>query len=68
MELKFKVRLYHKVATALSPSLRSFLRKNVSAAEYEEVIDTLATLTEKMGAEERARVHVRVEEEEEEGE
>ena len=64
MEVKFKVCLYHKVATALSPSLRSFLRKTLSAQEYEEVIDTLATLTEKMGTEERARVRVRVEEEE----
>ena len=64
MEAKFKVRLYHKVATALSPSLRSFVRKTLSPQEYEEVIDTLVTLTEKMGAEERARVAVRVEEEE----
>lgn len=50
VDLKFKIHLYHKVATALSPSLRSFLRKTVSGQEYEEVITTLAQLTEKAGA------------------
>ncbi|KAJ8351984.1 hypothetical protein SKAU_G00234600 [Synaphobranchus kaupii] len=56
VELKFKIHLYHKVATALSPSLRSFLRKTLNAQEYEEVIDTLTALTETTGAEERGRV------------
>lgn len=45
MELKFQVHIYHKVATALAPSLRSFLRNTVTAVEYEEVVDTLATMT-----------------------
>ncbi|XP_037545221.1 uncharacterized protein LOC119421929 [Nematolebias whitei] len=55
VELKFKIHLYHKLATALSPSLRSFLRKTLSGQEYEEVINTLAALTETAGTEERAR-------------
>ena len=63
VELKFKIHLYHKVATALSPCLRSFLRKTLNPEEYEEVINTLAALTT-TGPEER----VRVREEEEEGE
>ena len=66
MELKFKIHHYHKVATALSPCLRSFLRKTVPPQEYAEVIDTLAELTQMTGQEERVRV--RQEEEEEEGE
>ncbi|KAL0965778.1 hypothetical protein UPYG_G00285610 [Umbra pygmaea] len=55
VEMKFKVHLYHKVATALSPSLRSFLRKTLSGQEYEEVISTLTALTEAAGTEERVR-------------
>ena len=65
VELKFKIHLYHKVATALSPSLKSFLRKSLSALEYEEVVNTLAALMA-TGPEEGVRV--RQEEEEEEGE
>ena len=61
------MQLYHKVATALSPSLRSFLRKTLNAEEYVEVIDTLAELTKTTGQQERVRVRVE-EEEEEEGE
>ncbi|XP_037533267.1 zinc finger protein 618-like [Nematolebias whitei] len=38
-----------------TPSLRSFLRKTLSGQEYEEVINTLAALTETAGTEERAR-------------
>lgn len=63
VELKFKIHLYHKVATALSPCLRSFLRKTLNTQEYEEVINTLAALMT-TGTEQR----VRVREEEEEGE
>ncbi|RXN36597.1 trace amine-associated receptor 13c-like protein [Labeo rohita] len=55
VEMKFKVHLYHKVATALSPSLRSFLRKTLNGQEYEEVINTLTALTETAGTEERVR-------------
>ncbi|CAM4695518.1 unnamed protein product [Leuciscus chuanchicus] len=49
VELKFKINLYHKIATALSPSLRCFLRKTLNAEEYEEVINTLAAITERVG-------------------
>lgn len=61
VELKFKIHLYHKVATALSPCLRSFVRETLNIQEYEEVINTLVAGT---GTEKR----VRVREEEEEGE
>lgn len=63
VEVKFKIHLYHKVATALSPCLRSFLRKTLNTQEYEEVINTLAALMT-TGTEQR----VRVREGEEEGE
>lgn len=56
MELKFKIHLYHKIATALSPSLRCFLRKTLNAEEYEEDINTLAAITERLGIEERTSV------------
>ncbi|KAJ8351797.1 hypothetical protein SKAU_G00232730 [Synaphobranchus kaupii] len=56
VELKFKIHLYHKIATALSPSLRCFLRKTLNAEEYEEVINTLAAITERAGTEESVRV------------
>ena len=62
MEMKFKVHLYHKVATALSPSLRGFLRKTLSEVELYKVIKTLVEMTEKAGA--VTRVTVRQEEEE----
>uniref|UniRef100_A0A3B3BG73 BED-type domain-containing protein n=1 Tax=Oryzias melastigma TaxID=30732 RepID=A0A3B3BG73_ORYME len=51
VEIKFKVHLYHKVATALSPSLRTFLKKTLNGEEYEEVISTLTTFTETTGKE-----------------
>ncbi|MED6237478.1 hypothetical protein ATANTOWER_025811, partial [Ataeniobius toweri] len=54
VELKFKIHQYHKLATAFSPSLRSFLRKTLPGQEYEEVINTLAALIE-TGTEERVR-------------
>ncbi|XP_019719169.1 zinc finger BED domain-containing protein 1-like isoform X2 [Hippocampus comes] len=50
VDSKFQIHLYHKVATALSPRLRTFLRKTVSAQEYEEVINTLAQLIQKSQA------------------
>ncbi|KAK7890891.1 hypothetical protein WMY93_022854 [Mugilogobius chulae] len=50
--------------TALSPSLRSFLRKTLSAQEYEEVINTLAAFMT-TGTEERVRDHADTAEEEE---
>ncbi|XP_077432230.1 zinc finger protein 618-like isoform X2 [Vanacampus margaritifer] len=50
VDLKFQIDLYHKMATALSPSLRSFLRRTVSAREYDEVIGTLAQLIDKSQA------------------
>lgn len=62
MELKFQIHLYYKVATALSPCLRGFLRKTLNIQEYEEVINTLAELMT-TGPEQGVRVH-----EEEEGE
>ncbi|XP_077382187.1 zinc finger protein 618-like [Festucalex cinctus] len=52
VDLKFHIDVYHKVATALSPSLRTFLRKTVSAQEYDEVVGTLARLIEKSRASE----------------
>ncbi|CAG6016164.1 unnamed protein product [Menidia menidia] len=55
VEMKFKVHLYHKVATALSPSLRSFLRKTLNGQEYEEVISTLTAFTETAETEKRVR-------------
>lgn len=58
VELKLKTHLHHQVATALSPHLRSFLRKTVDGQEYEEVVNTLAALTETAGTEQRGRVHV----------
>ncbi|MEQ2305462.1 hypothetical protein AMECASPLE_038138, partial [Ameca splendens] len=54
VELKFKIHQYRKLATAFSPSLRSFLRKTLPGQEYEEVINTLAALIE-TGTEERVR-------------
>ncbi|KAI2644598.1 Zinc finger protein 618 [Labeo rohita] len=56
VELKFKIHLYHKIATALSPSLRCFLRKTLNAEEYEEVINALAGIAERVGIEERTSV------------
>ncbi|KAK7925815.1 hypothetical protein WMY93_008125 [Mugilogobius chulae] len=41
VELKFKIHFYHKIATALSPSLRGFLKKTLRREDYDEVIDHL---------------------------
>ncbi len=58
VELKFHVHLYHKVATALAPSLRSFLRKTVTALEYEEVVNTLAELIHNLAMKSRGAVAI----------
>ncbi|XP_061677002.1 E3 SUMO-protein ligase ZBED1-like isoform X1 [Syngnathoides biaculeatus] len=54
LDSRFQIHLYHKAATALCPGLRSFLRKSVSVQDYEEVIGTLARLTEKLEAPQEA--------------